>query len=96
MFGVTYASFTTTKTKKMKQRAALLLCLALAAGLAQAADDDKPAAKKADKAKPAAKSDKNVFQKAESSIGKWAHDNKVWTRSESRGTAQKKPAKKSD
>jgi len=33
---------------------------------------------------------------AVSSIGKWAHVNKVWTRSEPRGTAQKKPAKKSD
>jgi hypothetical protein len=96
MFRVTYALSDDTKTKKMKLRAALLLCLALAAGLAQAADEEKPAAKKAEKAKPAAKSDKNVFQKAESSIGKWAHDNKVWTRSESRGTAQKKPAKKSD
>jgi len=79
----------------MKQGAAILLCLALAAGFAQA-DEEKPADKKSPKAKPAAKSDKNAFQKAESSIGKWAHDNKVWTRSEPRGTAQKKPAKKSD
>ncbi|HYR34951.1 MAG TPA: hypothetical protein VEQ87_11710 [Burkholderiales bacterium] len=76
----------------MKLGAALLLCLALAAGFARA-DEEKPAAKKP---KPAAKSDKNVFQKAESSIGDWAHRNKIWTRSESRGTAQKKPAKKSD
>jgi hypothetical protein len=76
----------------MKQGAALLLCLALAAGFARA-DDEKPAAKKP---KPAAKSDKNVFQKAESSTGKFLHDSKIWTRSESRGTAQKKPAKKAD
>lgn len=56
------------------------------------ADEQKP--KKSEK--PAAKSDKNVFQKAESSIGKWAHDNKIWTKSESRGTgtSEKKPAKK--
>ena len=80
----------------MKQTAALLLCLALAAGFAQAADEDKPAAKKSQQAKPAAKSDKNAAQKAEASVYKWAHDNKIWTRSESRGTAQKKPAKKSD
>ena len=79
----------------MKLGAALLLCLALAAGFARA-EDEKPAAKKSQKAKPAAKSDKNVFQKAESSTGKFLHDSKIWTRSESRGTAQKKPAKKSD
>ena len=68
-------------------------CLLLAALVAAPAfaDEQKPK-------KPAAKSDKNVFQKAESSIGKWAHDNKIWTKSESRGTgtSEKKPKKKPD
>ena len=80
--------------RPMKKAATLLLCLALAAGFAARADEEKPAAKKSQKAKPAAKSDKNVFQKAESSTGKFLHDSKIWTRSEPRGTAQKKPAKK--
>lgn len=83
----------------MKQRAALLLSLALALGLARA-DEQKPAAKKSEKPKAAARSDKNadknVFQKAESSVGEFAHKHKIWTRSEPRGTAQKKPAKKTD
>ena len=79
----------------MKPGAALLVSLALVLGLAHA-DEQKPAAKKSEKAKPAAKSDKNVFQKAESSVGKFMHDNKIWTRSEPRGGAQKKPAKKAD
>ena len=54
------------------------------------ADEQKPAKK------PAAKSDKNVFQKAESSTGKFLRENKIWTKSESRGslTNEKKPAKK--
>jgi len=69
----------------MKKAATLLLCLALAAGFAARADEEKPAAKKSQKAK----SDKNVFQKAESSTGKFLHDSKIWTRSEPRGTAQK-------
>jgi hypothetical protein len=60
-----------------------MLALVLALGIASAYADEKKTEKKA-KAKPAAKSDKNVFQKAESSIGKWAHDNKIWTRSEGR------------
>ena len=82
----------------MHKRIALLLCLVLAAAYVHA--DDKKAekaksAKKADK-KPAQKSDKNVFQKTESSVGEWAHRNKIWTRSEPRGTAQKKPAKKAE
>jgi hypothetical protein len=47
------------------------LVLALAAGSA-AADDQKP------EKKQAAKSDKNVFQKAESSVGDWANRNKIW------------------
>lgn len=79
----------------MKKGATLLLCLALAVGFARA-DEEKPAAKKSDKAKPAAKSNKNVFQKAESSTGKFLHDSKIWTKSESRGTGQGKPAKKND
>jgi hypothetical protein len=78
----------------MRATTALLLSLMLAAG-PSLADDPKPAAKKSEK-KAAAKSDKNVFQKTESSVGDWAHRNKIWTRSEPRGTAQKKPAKKSD
>ena len=73
----------------------LLLSLTLAGG-ASLADDPKPAAKKSEKAKPAAKSDKNVFQKTESSVGEFAHKHKIWTRSEPRGTAQKKPAKKAE
>jgi len=78
----------------MRATTALLLSLMLAAGPALA-DDPKPAAKKSEK-KAAAKSDKNVFQKTESSVGDWAHRNKIWTRSEPRGTAQKKPAKKAE
>jgi len=79
----------------MRATTALLLSLMLAAGPALA-DDPKPAAKKSEK-KTAAKSDKNVFQKAESSTGDFLHRNKIWTRSEPRGTAQKKkPAKKAD
>jgi hypothetical protein len=74
----------------MRVMTLLLLSLMLAAG-PSLADDPKPAAKKS---KPAAKSDKNVFQKTESSVGDWAHRNKIWTRSEPRGTAQKKAAAK--
>lgn len=51
----------------------VLLALALSAGLAAA--DEKKTEKKD---KPAAKSDKNVFQKSESSIGDWANRNKIW------------------
>ena len=73
----------------MKTTTAILLAALLGARSALG-DEQKPAKK------PAAKSDKNVFQKAESSVGKWAHDNKIWTKSESRGTgtSEKKPAKK--
>jgi len=78
----------------MRATTALLLSLMLAAGPGLA-DEPKPAAKKSEK-KAAAKSDKNVFQKTESSVGDWAHRNKIWTRSEPRGTAQKKPAKKAE
>ena len=75
----------------MKLRTALLLLLTLPAAIAFA-EDPKPAAKKSEK--PAAKSDKNVFQKTESSVGKFMRDNKIWTKSESRGSLDKKPAKK--
>ena len=68
----------------MKNILAAVLLLALASAHA---DEKKPEAKKSAKAKPAAKaepkSDKNVFQKTESSIGQWAHDNKIWVRGNS-------------
>jgi hypothetical protein len=84
----------------MKTKIAFLLSLLLALGSAHA-DESKADAKKSEKAKHASakkksekkgeqKSDKNVFQKSESSIGDWARRNKIWTRSEPRGTAQKK------
>ena len=60
----------------------VFLCLTLATGLAAAAD------KKPKKEKPAAKSDQNVFQKTESSIGEWANRNKIWI-------THRKPEKKS-
>ena len=60
-----------------------LLALVLAIGSAAAEEKDK-------KSKPAAKSDKNVFQKAESSVGEWANKNKVWV------TRKKKAEKKKD
>ena len=67
----------------MKTILAVVLAFAMAGAYA---DEKKSDAKKSDKAKAKAaqKSDKNVFQKAESSIGDWAHRNKIWTRSESR------------
>ena len=73
----------------MKTPTFILLATLMAAGAARA-DGEKPAKK------PAAKSDKNVFQRAESSTGKFLRDNKIWTKSESRGTgtSEKKPAKK--
>jgi hypothetical protein len=73
----------------MKTTTAILLAALLGAGPALG-DEQKPAKK------PAAKSDKNVFQKAESSTGKFLRDNKIWTKSEPRGslTNEKKPAKK--
>lgn len=62
----------------MRTKFALLLALALSFGAAYA-DEKKAEAKKSAKAKPAAKkSDKNVFQKAESSIMDSAHRNKIW------------------
>jgi transposase len=75
----------------MKNTIAILASLLLACGAAYA-DEAKPEAKKSEKAKAQAKkkSDKNVFQKTESSVGEWARRNKIWTRSEPRGTAEKK------
>jgi len=54
-----------------------LLAVMLAFGVSIAYAEDK---KKPTKAKPAAKSEKNAAQKAEASIGQWAHDNKIWMR----------------
>ena len=67
-------------------RAAILafLCLSLAG---QPASAEEPQPKKD---KPAAKSDKNVFQKTESSIGDWANRNKIWV------THKKSEKKKKD
>jgi hypothetical protein len=63
----------------------LIVSLALLLAAPVLAEDKKPEEKKAaEKKKAAAKSDKNVFQKAESSTGKFLHDNKIWTKSESR------------
>jgi len=85
----------------MKNAIAVLTSLLLACGAAYA-DEGKSDSKKAEKAKTHAKkksekdkksadkSDKNVFQKTESSVGEWARRNKIWTRSEPRGTAEKK------
>ena len=61
----------------------LLSVLLTCTAVAQEKKADTKKSEKA-KAKAAQKSDKNVFQKAESSIGDWAHRNKIWTRSESR------------
>ncbi|HTM60062.1 MAG TPA: hypothetical protein VL199_06855 [Burkholderiales bacterium] len=79
----------------MKTITALLLCFATAVCLA---DDANTSGKKAEKkAKPAAKSDKNFAQRAESSTGKFLRDNKIWTKSESRGTGTSdKKAKKTN
>lgn len=66
-------------------RTLFAVLLVLCVGVAHA-DEKKADTKKSAKAKSnaAQKSDKNVFQKAESSVGDWAHRNKIWTRSESR------------
>ena len=65
----------------------LIVSLALALALPAAAEDKKPEEKKKTAAKKApAKSDKNVFQKAESSTGKFLKDNKIWTGSKNRST----------
>ena len=65
----------------MKILGIALLALALA-GTA-AAEDKKPE-------KPAAKSDKNVFQKAESSVGSWANRNKIWVTRKKKSDKEKK------
>ena len=60
----------------MKTIVALLLSCTVGLCLA---DEAKKSDKKTEKkAKPAAKSEQNVFQKTESSVGKWANDNKIW------------------
>ena len=67
----------------MKNTLALVLVLALGAGFVHA-DEKKADEKKSEKAKSkqkqssGGKSDKNVFQKAESDVGHWARKNKVW------------------
>ena len=61
-----------------------IFVLILALGVSSAYAEEKKTDKKAAKAKPAAKSDKNVFQKTESSVGQWAHENKVWMRGSSK------------
>jgi hypothetical protein len=83
----------------MKNTIAILASLLVAFGSAYA-DEGKSDGKKSEKAKTQAKkkperksadkSDKNVFQKTESSVGEWARRNKIWTRSEPRGSAEKK------
>ena len=69
-------------------RTVIALLAALSLGAAHA-DEKKADTKKSEKAKAKAaqKSDKNVFQKAESDIGDWAHRNKIWVRS---GKSEKK------
>jgi len=61
-----------------------ILALVLVLGIASAYSDEKKTEKKSAKGKPAAKSDKNVFQKTESSVGQWAHENKIWMRGSSK------------
>ena len=58
--------------------------LALAVAGTAAAEDKK------EKSKPAAKSDKNVFQKAESSVGSWANRNKIWVTRKKKSDKDKK------
>ena len=67
----------------MRTILALVLAFGLGAAHAQEKKSDTKKSAKA-KAKSEQKSDKNVFQKAESSIGDWAHRNKIWIRSQSR------------
>jgi hypothetical protein len=71
----------------MKRFGVMLVSVLLA--FTAAAQEKKSDSKKSDKAKAKAaqKSDKNVFQKAESDIGDWAHRNKIWVRS---GKSEKK------
>lgn len=87
----------------MKTKIALLVSLLFAFGAAHA-DEKRSDEKKSEKAKqhsakkksekksekkPEAKSDKNVFQRTESSVGDWANRNKIWVRS-SKKEADKK------
>ena len=65
----------------MKKTWIAFLVLALAAGSASAEDR---------KDKPKAKSDKNVFQKSESSIGDWANRNKIWITRKKKAQKDKK------
>lgn len=69
-------------------RTVIAVLLALCMDAAHA-DEKKADTKKSARAKSnaAQKSDKNVFQKAESDIGDWAHRNKIWVRS---GKSEKK------
>ena len=60
----------------MKSMIAFLLCLCTAAAFADEAK--KPEKKAEKKAKPAAKSEQNVFQKTESSVGEFANKHKIW------------------
>ena len=59
--------------------------IALAVAGTAAADDDKKPEKKS-----AAKSEKNVFQKAESSVGSWANRNKIWVTRKKKSEKDKK------
>jgi len=73
---------------------ALLAVPGLVSAQEKTPEEKKAAAKKAAPKKPAAKksaakSDKNVFQKAESSVGDAAQRSKIWTKSEPRGQATK-------
>jgi hypothetical protein len=61
-----------------------IVFLALSLAGTAAAEDKKP------EKKPAAKSDKNVFQKAESSIGDWANRNKIWVTRKKKSEKDKK------
>ena len=61
----------------MKRRSILLLSL-LAFAATTHADEPKPPAKKSEK-KTEKKPKQNAAQKAESSVGKWMNDNKIWT-----------------
>ena len=63
----------------MKTSSSLLLAVLLAAAQVHAADEGE---KKKAAAKKSANSDRNVAQKAESSIGEFLHRNKIWTRRE--------------
>ncbi len=66
----------------MKTIGIALLALALAG---TAAGEDKKPEKKS-----SAKSDKNVFQKTESSVGDWANKNKIWVTRKKKGEKEKK------